>query len=131
MKLTFLKILVLCLASFEVCASDASIWTMVDCNAGGTTQDCHVLQDNGETAIVDTGTIDATEQYFIPYLKRNNILEVDHFIVSHPHNNHVGGLLNIMRSGISVKNIYYNPPFEGQSDFAYDPLEFNKLLLDA
>lgn len=128
---TFFILLVIALFSFETYAANTAVWTMVDCNAGGSTQDCHLLREGGVTAIVDTGTEEATEKYFIPYLKRNNILKVEHFIVSHPHDNHVGGLLNIMRSGIVVKNIYFSMPVEGHFDFAYDPPEFRRMLLDA
>ncbi len=116
---------------FTVFAANQATWTMVDCNIGRVTQDCHLLQEGGITAIVDTGTIEATEKYFIPYLKQNNINEVEHFIVSHPHNNHVGGLLEIMKSGVSIENIYFNMPFNEHSDFAYNPTDFRSMLDEA
>lgn len=112
-------------------ADSSPSWTMVDCNAGGSTQDCHVLIDSGVVAIVDTGTVDATKRYFIPYLIENQLNEIDHFFVSHPHDNHVGGLIDIIRAGINIKNIYINRPPEGSRDFAYDPDLFDSMLIEA
>lgn len=131
MKRNILSALLALTLSFEILAANTALWTMVDCNAGRVTQDCHILQEGGITAIIDTGTVEATERYFIPYLKQNKIDKVEHFIVSHPHNNHVGGLLSIMRAKVSIENIYFNTPVEGHSDFAYDPLEFQALLDEA
>jgi len=109
----------------------APVWTMVDCNAGGSTQDCHVLIDSGEVTIVDTGTVEATKKYFIPYLKREGIREVKNFVVSHPHTNHVGGLINIIQSGITIQNIYINRPVMGHEDFDYKESEFEQMLVQA
>ena len=111
--------------------AQAPVWTMVDCNAGRVTQDCHVLRDSGEIAIVDTGTVEATREYFLPYLKTEGITKVDHFLISHPHNNHVGGLIEILNAGIDIKNIYFSRPFSGHEDFSYNERDFEALLVEA
>ena len=109
----------------------APVWTMVDCNAGGSTQDCHVLTDGNEVSIVDTGTVEATKRYFIPYLKKAGIKKVKNFYVSHPHDNHVGGLIDIMDSGVEIQNIYFNDPVHGHNDFAYHQEWWDAMKADA
>lgn len=109
----------------------APTWTMVDCNAGGATQDCHILTDGEDIIIVDTGTVEATREYFIPYLKKLGVTEVDHFFVSHPHDNHVGGLIDIIRSGVRINNIYFNDPVSGHNDFAYSEAWWSAIKSEA
>mgnify|MGYP001946662299 FL=1 len=100
---------------------------MINCNT--TTQgDCHLLEDDGVYTMIDAGQPKAAEEALIPYLMAREIDEIEHFFISHPHTDHYGGLEPMISAGIKVKNIYYNAPPDGVSDFDYKPEKFNALL---
>jgi len=57
---------------------------------------------NGESMLIDGG--DATKEWdqgknaILPFLKFNNISNIKYIVASHPHNDHIGGLVEIMKS---------------------------------
>ena len=61
---------------------------------------------NGETALIDAGNL-ITGSKVVRYLSNNNIYDLDHFILTHPHLDHIGGTFYILQM-IKVKNIYGN-----------------------
>jgi len=61
---------------------------------------------NGETALIDAGNL-ITGSKVVRYLNNENIYDLDHFILTHPHLDHIGGAFSILQM-IEVKNIYGN-----------------------
>jgi competence protein ComEC len=63
---------------------------------------CFIKFPNGESMLVDGG--DATKDWdqgkntIIPFLKFNNISRIKYIVASHPHNDHIGGLAEILNT---------------------------------
>ncbi len=62
-----------------------------------------ILIDGGGT----TGKFNIGEKVIIPYLLRNGISELDAIFLTHPHYNHIGSLIPVMKK-FKVKRVYYN-----------------------
>lgn len=58
--------------------------------------------ENNQTILVDGGTCefnyDYGERVILPYLRQNGIYRLDYVIATHPHNDHIGGLLSIFEN---------------------------------
>ncbi len=52
---------------------------------------------NGETALIDGGTRKSSEKV-VKYLKELNIHKIDYLIATHPHEDHIGGLPEVIRN---------------------------------
>ena len=56
---------------------------------------------SGETALIDGGPwtpdFDTGEKTVVPFLKRRGIAKIDLLVVTHPHNDHIGGVPSVMR----------------------------------
>lgn len=61
-----------------------------------------ILTPNGRVILLDGGPVDenfdAGEEIIIPYLKKNNFRKIDLIIASHPHRDHIGGLISVIRN---------------------------------
>lgn len=109
------------------CADSAPTWHMINCNIVSQ-GDCHLLEDNSIYTLIDAGEAFMAEKSLVPYLRKRQIDEIDHFFISHPHTDHYGGLETLRTANISVKNIYHNALPEDVSDYNYKPIEFNSVL---
>ncbi|WP_130806601.1 DNA internalization-related competence protein ComEC/Rec2 [Senegalia massiliensis] len=76
--------------------------------------DSSLIKIKDKTFLIDSGgnifsDYDIGEKILIPYLLKNNITEIDGVFISHFHEDHVEGLISILKTDfIKVKNIYYN-----------------------
>ncbi len=63
----------------------------------------------GKHILIDTGTwspqTNSGSQLLLPYFKQNNIKKLDAVILSHPHADHIGGILELL-SEIEIDTIY-------------------------
>lgn len=59
---------------------------------------------NGETSLIDGGPRISSEK-LIAYLKSLNVNKIDYLIVTHPHEDHIGGLPEVINN-FEVGNIY-------------------------
>ena len=68
---------------------------------------CLVAFPNGETMLIDTGV-----QGFYPILKQSlydlHITKLDHVVLTHPHNDHMGGVQKGLLTDFQVGHVYYN-----------------------
>lgn len=67
--------------------------------------DCIIFTtDCGETILVDSGE-EIKSETVIKYLKNLSVSEIDYCIVTHPHSDHYGGMLEIIKK-YKTKNVY-------------------------
>jgi competence protein ComEC len=70
-----------------------------------------IRMPSGETALVDGGPksrwLDRGEKTVLPFLRRKGIRRLESLIITHPHQDHIGGIPAIIRE-IPVKTIYSN-----------------------
>lgn len=66
--------------------------------------DSILVRQNGHNMLIDTGTNASTED-LISYLNKNNIKTIDYLVLTHPHEDHIGGADAVIRK-FKVNNIY-------------------------
>ncbi|MFL0268324.1 ComEC/Rec2 family competence protein [Candidatus Clostridium radicumherbarum] len=66
--------------------------------------DSILVQQGSQNMLIDAGTNDSTET-LINYLKSQNIKKLDYFILTHPHEDHIGGADAIINS-LNIGTIY-------------------------
>ena len=76
----------------------------IDCGQG----DCQVLVSNNSVAIIDTGP-NANEQSTVQRLKNLGVTTVDALILTHPHEDHIGGADKIF-DAFEIKSVYMMKP---------------------
>ncbi|MBU3144123.1 ComEC/Rec2 family competence protein [Clostridium sp. CF012] len=59
--------------------------------------DCILIQVNNKNLLIDSGTSDSHKKV-IRYLKNNNITKLDYVIATHPHEDHIGGMANVIKA---------------------------------
>lgn len=59
---------------------------------------------NGEKALIDGGTKSSSES-LVSYIKSLGIKKIDHVIGTHPHEDHIGGLPDVLKN-FEVANVY-------------------------
>lgn len=65
--------------------------TMIDCGQA----DSFLLEQNGETCLVDCGTR-STGKDVVKYLKDKGITKIDYLFGTHPHDDHMGGMYDVI-----------------------------------
>jgi len=68
----------------------------------------NILIDAGGRYCINNRVSDSAIKTIIPYLKQLGVKKLDMVIISHPHKDHMGGLLSLMRSDIPIKTIAGN-----------------------
>jgi competence protein ComEC len=87
--------------------------------------DSMVLQfPNGKTRLIDGGEYLAGKRNLVPYLRRQGITQLDTIILTHPHNDHVGGLINVLNN-FSIGRVVDSK--QEQFDPEYYP-KFNEII---
>jgi len=111
----------------QITRSSKLTWTSV--NICHTIQgDAHVISKEGKHYLIDTGTHREAPLYLIPYLKRHGIQTIEAILITHPHFDHYGGVVDIMESNITVKTVYMNMPTRAQMDKEWWGGEYKHLL---
>ena len=59
---------------------------------------------SGETALIDGGNRDDSE-LVVKYLKKNNVSKINYLLATHPHEDHIGGLPEVVKS-FQIDNVY-------------------------
>lgn len=69
-----------------------------------------ITTQNNELIIVDGG-INADKQFLVDYIKRLGKGTVSHWYITHPHQDHIGALIEILQDNqcdITIENLYYS-----------------------
>lgn len=83
--------------------------TMIDVNSGYMQGDAHLIQSpTGKTVMIDTGAPVYGKSALVPSIKKKGIKKIDAIFISHPHIDHYGGLVDLIKSGIKISSIYMN-----------------------
>ncbi len=57
--------------------------------------DCIVIEDNGKTAVIDTGEYSEVER-LLRFLDERGIKSIDYLIATHPHTDHIGSMQTLV-----------------------------------
>jgi competence protein ComEC len=88
-------------------------WTSV--NICHTIQgDAHLVSKNNKHFLIDTGSHREAPLYLVPFLKKHHIDTIEAILITHPHFDHYGGVVDILEANITVKKIYMNMPTKEQ-----------------
>lgn len=79
----------------------------IDCGQG----DSSLLVSDGVVTLIDATTRDEASKV-VDHLKGRGIKKIDHFVLTHPHEDHIGGAQDIL-SEFEVENIYMKRPTSG------------------
>lgn len=79
---------------------------------------------NNEVMLIDGGTYGGGDTV-IDYLKQLGVTDIDYLVNTHPHSDHVGGLIKVVESNeFIIKDIYMTKAIDGIPRF----IEFTELL---
>ncbi len=86
---------------------DSAYVDFIDCGQG----DSSLLVSDGVVTLIDATTDDEAEKV-IAHLKKRKIERIDHFVLTHPHEDHIGGADEVL-DAFDVQNIYMKRPTSG------------------
>lgn len=97
-KILLILLIVICLTFSFSTAALANNLIVTVLNVGQA--DCSLIQfPNGKTMLIDAGLSDInSENNIIKFIKNKNINNIDIFIVTHPHADHMGGAIAILNN---------------------------------
>ncbi|MBM7583161.1 competence protein ComEC [Caldicoprobacter guelmensis] len=87
-----------------------------DCIYIRTPDEKHILIDGGGKSEDYTGTFDVGEDIVVPFLLKNGVGDLDLVVMSHAHDDHIGGLIAVLEN-ISVKAFMEYPPGEKSDNY--------------
>ena len=80
--------------------------TFLDVHQG----DCILIRSAEKTIMIDAGddNRNAAQRYIIPYLKKAGIKHIDHAFITHPHRDHFGGFIELVKEFSFGEFVYSN-----------------------
>jgi competence protein ComEC len=66
--------------------------------------DSELIEDDNHFMLIDTGTT-ASQTALMNYLKSQNIKKIDYLVLTHPHEDHIGGATDVINT-YSIGKIY-------------------------
>ncbi len=72
--------------------------------------DCIIIRNGAKTIMIDAGddNRDAAARYIIPYFKKEGIKKIDQAIITHPHRDHFGGFIELVKQFKFGEFVYSN-----------------------
>lgn len=116
-------------ATYLVVAEANSVLYMVNVNAEGYKHgDAYLFIDQGEVALVDVANYKSAKGILIPFMKTLGIDKVDKLFITHPHDDHTGGLDALREADIEILELYHNPIPLHVSDWNYIPYPVSEMI---
>ncbi|MFT5610337.1 MAG: competence protein ComEC [Polaribacter sp.] len=116
-------------AIYVVTAAANPVLYMVNVNAVGHKHgDAYLYLDRGEVAMVDVANYKSAKNILIPFMKKLGIDKVDKLFITHPHDDHTGGLDALREAGIEILELYHNPIPLHVSDWNYIPYPVSEMI---
>ena len=103
-------------------------WTSINVNNAVQQGDAHLISKNNKHMLVDTGHAKYATNVLIPFLKNKHIDTIDYILITHPHNDHYGGIKSLIENHIHIHTIYMNMPTKEQMDKEYWGGTYDELL---
>lgn len=89
-------------------------WIAINVNNYIQQGDAHLIRKNGKHMLIDVGHYVYANKILIPTLKKSKVKIIEKIIITHPHNDHYGGLKALMYEGFDIKTIHMNMPTKKQ-----------------
>jgi len=106
--LFFPLLIIFSAATVKILPSDKLTITFLDVGQGDA---IHLRLPDKRNILIDGGGVlgkfNIGDKVLIPYLLKNGVSSLDAVFLTHPHYNHIGGLLPILKE-LKVKKVYYN-----------------------
>ncbi len=112
------------LAVGPVNTTNSGVVDFIDCGQG----DSALLLSKDEVVLIDAGTAENSEQV-IKHLQNRGIEKIDHLILSHPHEDHIGNAKEILET-FRVEKVYMKKPTSGTAPTSKVYLNLLKELKD-
>jgi competence protein ComEC len=85
------------------------VWTAINVNDREQQADAHLLKIERQAHIlIDTGHPDSAAN-LLAFLKQQGVTRLNCVIITHSHRDHYGGLPALLKSGIAIDSVYFNP----------------------
>lgn len=93
--------------------------TFLDVHQG----DCILIRSAEKTVMIDAGDDNrsAAQRYIIPYLKKEGIKHIDHAYITHPHRDHFGGFIDLLKQFTFGEFVYSNDSEISSDERTDDP----------
>ena len=128
LPLYLLFALVFTLAWATATKSSPLTWAAVNVNSDIKQGDAHLISKNGQNVLIDTGAVGYSQSVLIPFLKSKGVIKIDHIYISHPHDDHDGGVKPLIASGIKIGAIHMTLPPKQRMDVEYWGGKYSDLL---
>lgn len=131
--LLLLLLLLLLMASFVTIWAIAIkpsplTWTAINVNRDIKQGDAHLISKNGHHVLIDAGAIGYSKSLLLPFLQSKGIDKIDHLYISHPHDDHYGGVIPLIESDIQIGAIHMTLPPKNRMDIEYWGGKYSDLL---
>ena len=103
-------------------------WTSINVNAAIQQGDAHLISKNNTHMLIDTGHAVYASNILVPFLKSKHINHIKYILITHPHNDHYGGIKTLIENDFKIKTIYMNMPTKKQMDREYWGGKYDELL---
>ena len=124
----YVIVMVLFFGGCEPAKKDILTWTAINVSPNIQQGDAHLISKNGKYFLIDAGHISYAREVLLPFLKKKGVSELEAVLITHPHNDHYGGVKALIENHFKIKSLYMNMPTKEQMDKEYWGGTYNELL---